>query len=39
VEAGVRFAQTYILGRLRRPTFFPLAKANVAIAAALERIA
>jgi hypothetical protein len=38
VEAGVRFAQTYILGRLRRQPFFSLAEANVAIAAALERI-
>src|SRR4051794_711033 len=38
VEAGVRFAQTYILGRLRRETFFSLAEANAAIAAALERI-
>src|SRR5260370_24805566 len=37
VEAGVRFAQTYILGRLRRQTFFSLAEANAAIAAALER--
>src|SRR5439155_23641489 len=36
VEAGVRFAQTYILGRLRRQTFFSLAEANAAIAAALE---
>lgn len=39
LEAGVRFAQTYILGRLRRQTFFPLAEANAAIAAALKRIA
>ncbi|MGY4281536.1 hypothetical protein ACVWXO_000756 [Bradyrhizobium sp. LM2.7] len=39
VEAGVRFDQTYILGRLRRQTFFfSLAEANAAIAAALERI-
>ncbi len=38
VEAGVRFAQTYILGRLRRQTFFSLAEANAAIVAALERI-
>ncbi|MGC0392288.1 hypothetical protein ACVIU7_004901 [Bradyrhizobium liaoningense] len=38
MEAGVRFAQTYILGRLRRQTFFSLAEANAAIAAALERI-
>ena len=34
VEAGVRFAQTYILGRLRRQTFFSLAEANAAIATA-----
>src|SRR6202140_3176225 len=32
VEAGVRFAQSYILGRLRRQTFFSLAEANQAIA-------
>ena len=38
VEAGVRFAQTYILGRLRRQTFFSLAEANAAIAAAIERV-
>src|SRR3954452_15149217 len=38
VEAGVRFAQTYILGRLRNLTFFSLAECNTAIAAALERI-
>ena len=38
VEAGVRFAQTYILGRLRRRTFFTLAEANAAIAVAVERI-
>jgi transposase len=38
VEARVRFAQTYILGRLRRQTFFSLAEANAAIAAAVERI-
>ena len=38
VEAGVRFAQTYILGRLRRQTFFSLAEANAAIASAVERI-
>jgi transposase len=31
VEAGVRFAQTYILGRLRRQTFFSLAEANAAM--------
>ncbi len=38
VEAGVRFAQSYILGRLRRQTFFSLAEANQAIAAVVERI-
>src|SRR3712207_2847998 len=38
VEAGVRFAQSYILGRLRRQTFFSLAECNAAIAAAVERI-
>ena len=32
VEAGVRFAQTYILGRLRAQTFFSLAEGNEAIA-------
>jgi transposase len=38
VEAGVRFAQTYILGRLRSQTFFSLAEANQAIAAMVARI-
>jgi transposase len=38
VEAGVRFAQTYILGRLRRQTFFSLAEANQAITGMVERI-
>jgi transposase len=36
VEAGVRFAQFYILGRLRRQTFFSLAECNAAIARAME---
>lgn len=36
VEAGVRFARSYILGRLRRRTFFSLAEFNAAIAAAVE---
>ena len=36
VEAGVRFAQSYILGRLRRQTFFSLAECNAAIALAME---
>ena len=38
VEAGVRFAQSYILGRLRHQTFFSLAELNAAITAALERM-
>ena len=38
VEAGVRFAQSYILGRLRRQTFFSLAEANQAIAGMVARI-
>src|SRR3954470_6866678 len=38
VEAGVRFAQTYILGRLRHQTFFSLAECNAAIATAVERL-
>jgi hypothetical protein len=38
VEAGVKFAQTYILGRLRYQTFFSLADANGAIALVLERM-
>ncbi len=38
VEAGVRFAQSYILGRLRNVTFFCLAEANAAVAVAVERI-
>jgi transposase len=38
VEAGVRFAQSYILGRLRNRTFFSLAEANAAIAEATERM-
>src|SRR3984893_12869484 len=38
VEAGVKFAQTYILGRLRHQTFFTLADANRAIALVLERM-
>ncbi|MBP1181148.1 transposase [Methylobacterium sp. PvR107] len=38
VEAGVRFAQSYILGRLRRQTFFSLAECNAAIVAMVERI-
>lgn len=31
MEAGVRFAQTYILGRLRNQTFFSLDEANAAV--------
>jgi transposase len=38
VENGVRFAQSYILGRLRRQTFFSLAECNAAIATMVERI-
>lgn len=38
VEAGVRFAQSCILGRLRHQRFFSLAEANAAIAAACDRI-
>jgi len=38
VEAGVRVAQSYILGRLRNVTFFSLAECNAAIAAAVERM-
>jgi len=38
VEAGVKFAQTYILGRLRRQTFFSPDEANAAIKLALERM-
>lgn len=38
VENGVRFAQTCILGRLRKQTFFSLAEVNAAIRQALDRI-
>ena len=38
VEAGVRFAQMYILGRLRGLTFFSLAECNQAIALAMQRM-
>jgi transposase len=38
VEAGVRFAQTYILGRLRRQTFFSLAECNEAIVRVMQRM-
>jgi transposase len=34
----VRFAQAYILGRLRNVTFFSLAECNAAIAVAVERM-
>jgi len=34
----VRFAQTYILGRLRRQTFFSLAECNEAIALVMQRM-
>lgn len=38
VEAGVRFAQSYFLGRMRHQTFFSLSEANQAIKLALERM-
>jgi transposase len=38
VEAGVRFAQTYILGRLRHQTFFSLAECNEAIVLVMQRM-
>ncbi len=38
VEVAVRFAQYYILGRLRNVTFFSLAECNAAIATAIERM-
>lgn len=38
VEAGVRLAQFYILGRLRNHTFFSLTECNQAIAEAVELI-
>ena len=38
VEGGVRFAQFYVLGRMRNRTFFSLAEANAAIAEAVERM-
>ena len=38
VEAGVRFAQSYILGRLRHLTLFSLAECNIAIREVLTRM-
>ena len=38
VEAGVRFAQTYILGRLRALTFFSLAECNEAVNLVMQRM-
>jgi transposase len=38
VEAGVRFAQSYILGRLRHLTFFSLAECNAAIQEAVRQM-
>src|SRR5271167_3562384 len=38
VEAGVRLAQTYILGRLRAQTFFSLAECNQAITWVMQRM-
>ena len=37
-KPGYRFAQSYILGRLRNVTFFSLAACNAAIAGAVERM-
>ena len=38
VEAGVRIAQSYILGRLRHLTFFSLEECNQAISTALDHL-
>jgi transposase len=38
VEAGVRFAQSYILGRLRHLTFFSLSECQAAVREALSRM-
>jgi transposase len=38
VEAGVRFAQSYILGRLRHLTFFSLSECQAAVRKALSRM-
>ena len=38
VEAGVRFAQSYIIGRLRNQTFFSLDEGNAAVAAIMTRM-
>lgn len=38
VEAGVKFAQSYILGRLRHQIFFSLDECNQAIRTALDRM-
>jgi transposase len=38
VEAGVRFAQMYILGRLRNQTFFSIDEANAAIGIAMTQM-
>ena len=38
VEAGVRVVQLWLLGRLRRQTFFSLEECNREIATALERL-
>jgi transposase len=38
VEAGVRFAQGYIIGRLRNQIFFSLEEANVAIAEVMTQM-
>jgi hypothetical protein len=36
--AGVRFAQSYILGRLRHLTFFSLAESQTTVHEALRRM-
>src|SRR5208337_2172644 len=38
VEAGVRFAQSYVLGRLRHLTFFSLSECNTAVQQALTQM-
>jgi hypothetical protein len=38
IEAGLRFAQAYILGRKRRITPIPAAECNAAMTAPLERM-
>ena len=38
VEVGVKFVETYLLGRLRKETFFSLAELNAAIARVLTKL-